>query len=47
MKASVTVTTGSKVDRIDAAEGPTWLRPAKNSPTAPTVETTEMAAIQP
>ena len=39
-KASATVTTGSSVDRIDAAVGPTRRSPAKNSPIAPTVETT-------
>ena len=39
-KASATVTTGSSVDRIDAAVGPTRRSPAKNRPMAPTVETT-------
>jgi hypothetical protein len=33
------VTTGSTVERIEAAEGPTRRRPAKNSEIAPTVET--------
>ena len=43
--ASPTVTTGSSVDRIDAALGPTRASPAKNSRIAPTVLTTTMPAI--
>src|SRR4051794_8917208 len=39
MAASTTVTTGSTVERIDAAVGPTRRRPAKNRLIAATVET--------
>jgi hypothetical protein len=46
-KASTTVTTGSSVERIEAVDGPTRERPAKKRPTAPTVDTTAIAAIQP
>ena len=46
-KASATVTTGSSVERIAAADGPTRARPAKNRPTAPTVDTTAIAASHP
>lgn len=46
-KASPTVTSGSTVERIEAAVGPTRRSPAKKSPTAPTVETTAMPASQP
>ena len=45
--ASTTVTTGSKVERIDALVGPTALSPAKKSVIAPTVETMAMQASQP
>ena len=38
--ASPTVTTGSKVERIAAPDGPTRRRPAKNNVIAATVETT-------
>ena len=41
--ASATVTTGSSVDRMAAAVGPTRRRPAKNSAIAPTVDTTASA----
>ena len=40
--ASTTVVTGSAVERIDADVGPTRARPAKNRPTAATVEITAM-----
>ena len=43
--ASPTVTTGSSVERIDAADGPTRARPAKNARIAPTVLTRTMPAI--
>ena len=41
------MTTGSSVERIAAAEGPTRSRPAKNAITAPTVDTSAIAASQP
>src|SRR5262245_22088149 len=46
-KASATVTTGSSVDRIDAADGPTRRRPAKKSAIAPTVDTAARQVSQP
>ena len=39
--------TGSRVDRIAAALGPTRCRPAKKRATAPTVEMTAMPVSQP
>ena len=45
--ASTTVVSGSAVERIEAVVGPTRRRPAKNRPTAPTVETTAMPASHP
>ncbi len=39
--------TGSAVERIEAAVGPTSGSPAKKSASAPTVETSAMAASQP
>lgn len=45
--ASPTVTTGSSVERIDAADGPTRARPAKKVRIAPTVLTSAIAPSQP
>jgi len=41
--ASATVTTGSSVERIDAADGPTRASPAKKHRIAPTVLTAAIA----
>ena len=41
------MTTGSRVERIAAAVGPTRRSPAKKSAIATTVETTAMPASQP
>jgi hypothetical protein len=44
--ASETVTTGSTVETIDAVAGPTLGRPMRKALAAPTVPTSESAAIQ-
>ena len=41
------MTTGSSVERIDADDGPTRARPAKNARIAATVDTSAIAPSQP